>query len=200
MAGQIYFSIYKISEVSVSERLLSAISYSFLIYLLCNVFVSWEPLAYAISTEEKIQFVFSTKLSVIVLTLILTVFMPLSIGFIYFSDKFHGLLRLFNITTKTSRGNTWNDAFATQDRRVIVTLKDETRVRGYPTMFSTDPEEGYLYLFDPVWVNDNKEDKNDPDYLETNCHGFLVNRDNIDLIEFTLDEGEELTEKNKEHK
>ena len=59
-------------------------------------------------------------------------------------------------------------------------------------MFSTDPEEGFLYLYNPAWVNDDKENEDDPDYIESNCHGFLLNRDNIDLIEFTLDPGENL--------
>ncbi|BAZ93875.1 uncharacterized protein FOKN1_1479 [Thiohalobacter thiocyanaticus] len=105
------------------------------------------------------------------------------------------MLRKLKITTKTSRANTWNDTFQTQDRYVIVTLKDGRRIRGYPTMFSTDPEEGFVYLYNPAWVNDNKSDIEEPDYIESNCHGFLVNRDNLDLLEFTLDPGETLTAK-----
>ena len=59
-------------------------------------------------------------------------------------------------------------------------------------MFSTDPEEGYLYLYNPAWVNDDKSDVDAQDYIESNCHGFLINRDNMELIEFTLDPGEVL--------
>ncbi|MEA3276353.1 MAG: DUF6338 family protein, partial [Pseudomonadota bacterium] len=114
-------------------------------------------------------------------------------GFVYFNDHLHGLLRRLKITTKTSRSNTWNDAFVTQDRYVIVTLKDGRRIRGYPTMFSNDPAEGFVYLYNPAWVNDDKSDDAELDYYESNCHGFLLNRDNIDLIEFTLDPGETLT-------
>ncbi len=59
-------------------------------------------------------------------------------------------------------------------------------------MFSTDPDEGFVYLYNPAWVNDDKKVNEDPDYIESNCHGFLLNRENIDLIEFTLDPGETL--------
>jgi len=62
-------------------------------------------------------------------------------------------------------------------------------------MFSTDPNEGYIYLYNPAWINDDKKDEKEPDYIESNCHGFLLNRDNIDLIEFTLEPGETLGKK-----
>jgi hypothetical protein len=78
---------------------------------------------------------------------------------------------------------------------VIVSLKDGRRVRGYPIMFSTDPDEGFLYLYNPAWVNDDKKDDNEPDYFESRCHGFLLNRNNMELIEFTLDDGEVLKDK-----
>jgi hypothetical protein len=118
------------------------------------------------------------------------ILIPIVVGFLYFNDYLHFVLRKLKITTKTSRANTWNDAFLTQNRYVIVTLKDGRRIRGYPTMFSTDPEEGFVYLYNPAWVNDDKSKDDDPDYIESNCHGFLLNRENIDLIEFTLDPGE----------
>ena len=60
-------------------------------------------------------------------------------------------------------------------------------------MFSSDPEEGFVYLYNPAWVNDDRGVADDtPDYFESNCHGFLLNRENMDLIEFTLDPGEVL--------
>ncbi len=161
------------------------------------MFITWEPLANVQSIDKSIKLSLTNSKSSTALTLLLTVLLPIVIASIYHNDNFHKILRWLRFTTKTSRGNTWSDAFATQDRRVIITLKDETRIRGYPIMYSTDPEEGYIYLFDPAWVNDEKEDESAPDYIETNCHGILINRDNIDLIEFTLDEGEKL-DSNKE--
>jgi len=152
------------------------------------------------TVDGNIALSFTSDNYIIWFTLLGTIIIPLTIGFIYHSDIFHSILRRFNITTKTSRGNTWNDAFSTQNRYVIVTLKDDRRIRGYPTMFSTDPEEGYLYLYNPAWVNDNKAFEDDPDYFESNCHGFLLNKDNIDLIEFTLNPGEELKNNKKVYK
>lgn len=192
LSGQIFYSLFKSGEVSVPRRVLDALLFSFVIYLLVSAFLPWEPLAQVKSSGGALTFFFSTNGEVILLSFVGVVCIPIIVGFFYFNDYVHTVLRKLKITTKTSRANTWNDAFLTQNRYVIVTLKDGRRIRGYPTMFSTDPEEGFVYLYNPAWVNDDKQTDDDPDYLESNCHGFLLNRENIDLIEFTLDPGETL--------
>lgn len=195
LAGQIFYSFFRLGEISVSRRMLDALLFTFVIYVLVSAFVTWEPLAQVTPSQGGLSYKFSANNGVIWLSLTAVVLAPIIVGFFYFNDHVHGLLRKCRITTKTSRANTWNDAFLTQNRYVIVTLKDGRRIRGYPTMFSTDPEEGFVYLYNPAWVNDDKVDDEAPDYFESNCHGFLLNRDNIDLIEFTLDPGETLATK-----
>ncbi len=195
LAGQIFYSFFKVEKISVSRRMLDALLFTFVIYLLVSAFAVWEPLAQVTQSESGLSYDFSASQKVIWLSLAGVLFVPIIVGYFYFNDYVHGLLRKLKITTKTSRANTWNDAFLTQDRYVIVTLKDGRRIRGYPTMFSTDPEEGFVYLYNPAWVNDDKSDDEEPDYFESNCHGFLLNRENIDLIEFTLDPGETLSAK-----
>jgi len=192
LAGQIFYSIFKTGEISASRRVLDAMLFSFIVYLLISVFLPWEPLAQVKLGDGTLDYLFSNNIKLILLSIVLVVLIPIIIGFLYFNDYIHVVLRKLKITTKTSRGNTWNDAFSTQDRYLIITLKDGRRVRGYPSMFSTDPEEGFIYLFNPAWVNDDKKEDDDPDYFESNCHGFLLNRNNIELIEFTLDPGENL--------
>jgi hypothetical protein len=195
MSGQIFYSLFQVGNVSVPKRLLDALLFSFVIYMLVSLFVSWEPLAYVKADSGQLEYEFNKNNTIIWLSIAAIILVPIVVGFFYFSDSVHAILRKLNVTTKTSRTNTWNDAFLTQDRYVIVTLKDDRRIRGYPTMFSTDPEEGVLYLYNPAWVNDDKEKEDEPDYIESNCHGFLLNRDNIDLIEFTLNPEETIGNK-----
>ena len=195
LAGQIFYSFFRLDDIAVSRRMLDALLFTFIIYLLVSVFATWEPLAQVDQSQNGLSYTFSASQTVIWLSLAGVVFVPIIVGFFYFNDYVHLCLRKLKITTKTSRANTWNDAFLTQNRFVIITLKDGRRIRGYPTMFSTDPEEGFIYLYNPAWVNDEKIDENAPDYIESNCHGFLLNRENIDLIEFTLDPGETLNAK-----
>ena len=164
-----------------------------MVYLLVSLLADWEPLAQVSRSGGKLSYQFSSNPKVILISLAAVISIPVFGGFIYFNDHLHRLLRKLKITTKTSRSNAWNHAFVTQDRYVIVTLKDGRRILGYPTMFSNDPEEGFVYLYNPAWVNDDKSHDEEPDYFESICYGFLLNRDNIDLIEFTLDPAERLT-------
>lgn len=195
MSGQFFYSLFQVGDVSFSKRVLDALLFSFVIYMIVSLFVTWEPLAYVKSDLGRIEYVFNRNKTIILLSLTAIIFVPIVVGFFYFSDLVHTILRKMNLTTKTCRTNTWNDAFLSQNRYVVVTLKDGSRVRGYPTMFSTNPEEGFIYLYNPAWVNDDKEINDERDYIESNCHGFLLNRSNIDLIEFTLDPGETLRSK-----
>ena len=192
ISGQIFYSLFQSGTVDFYKRLLDAIIFSCLTYVFVSLLTIWAPLVCVQYVGGTTVFSFSQSLWVVFWTLGLSVTIPVFIGYLYHGDFLHSWLRKLNITTKTPRTSTWNDVFLSQDRRVIITLKDESRVRGYPTMFSTDPDEGFLYLYDPVWVDDDKKDEQAPDYIETNCHGFLLHRDNIDLIEFTLNPGEKL--------
>jgi hypothetical protein len=198
LAGQIYYACFKLGEISVSRRVLDSILFTFVVYLVVSIFVDWEPLAQVTSSEGGLSFEFSASNSVIWLSLISIVLVPVIVGFVYFNDHIHSTLRKLRITTKTSRDNTWNEVFSAQNRHVILTLKDGRRVRGFPTMFSTSPEEGFLYLFNPAWVDDGNDAEDALGYIESNCHGFLLNRENIDLIEFTLDSGETLDDSLRE--
>ena len=86
--------------------------------------------------------------------------------------------------------NTWSDTFHNESRMIQIYFKDERIVRGWPHRYSASSEEGYIYLANPVWVNTAKESEGDPDYIETNAHGFLIAREDIDFIEFSLNKNE----------
>ena len=192
ISGQILYSIFGPDDISPMKRILDAVMLSFIINLLVPLMVSWEPLAYVKSGTFGLEYYFSKNIRVIYVSLTLIIALPLTIGYVYYNDYIHSLLRRLQITTKSSRQNTWNDTFLSNNRYVVVSLKDGRRIRGYPLMVSTDPKDGYIYLYNPAWVNDDKTSEEEPNYFESNCHGFLLSRENIDLIEFTLEAGETL--------
>jgi hypothetical protein len=112
--------------------------------------------------------------------LVLSILLPLFLGFLSTTDGHMRFLRLIRVTNKTARETTWLDVFADQKRYVIVNLTGERRVFGWPQYFSNDRDEGLLYLFDPAWVNA------DGTYTNLDIHGlFLVEPDSIESIEFT---------------
>ncbi len=66
---------------------------------------------------------------------------------------------------------------------MIVTLKDNRRLYGYPEYYSPDPDEGTLYLLDPSWVKD------DNTLQSCGINGiFLTQKESIKWIEFLKNE------------
>ena len=195
VASQVFYSTAGIEERKLPDRIIDSIIYSFIIYLLIGIIFEWKPLIYVRQSEGGIVYTLCNNRTLILSNLILMIIVPLIIAAFYHNDIYMKLLRKLKITTKSSRPNTWADVFISHDRYIVAHLKDGRRVRGYPSRFSTDPEEGFVYLFNPAWINDDHENEDETDYFETNAHGFLVNRSEIELIEFTLNPNESLDNK-----
>ncbi|MGM3225703.1 DUF6338 family protein [Dickeya zeae] len=70
------------------------------------------------------------------------------------NDKFHGLLRKWKITKETSYHCEWYGTFKENENFVILHLKDERRIFGWPTEWPSDPTKGHVILQDPSWVTD----------------------------------------------
>ncbi len=193
VSSQIFYSIMGCGEkVTASKRVYDSVIFSFVSYILLAIFVTWSPMLQVTEVKGVLNYTFVNDRCLVVGNLITMLSLPLLAGAILHNDCFHHILRLLKITTKSSRPNTWSDVFLSEDRHVIIHLKDERRIRGYPTRFSTDSEEGYIYLFNPAWINDDRQQEDAPVYIETGAHGILVNKAEIDLIEFTLNPEETL--------
>ena len=117
-------------------------------------------------------------------TIFASITFPLVWGAITHYDYHMKFLRKCLLTNKTSRQTAWDDVFNNEVRFLSLHLKDERIVVGWPTYFSNDPDEGFIYLTQAAWVKNGK-------YVETNSHGILFNKDLIDFIEFMFNPDEE---------
>ncbi|CAI2430810.1 DUF6338 family protein [Serratia liquefaciens] len=81
----------------------------------------------------------------------------LGITFTIFSnnDKFHALLRFLKITSETSFHCEWYGTFKLNQDFVILHLKDDTKIYGWPSEWPSDPTKGHIVLSDPCWVKDD---------------------------------------------
>ena len=162
------------------SKLIEALVFSFLIYVVVSPFTTHSPvLLDSIRIDKAGIYPLQYNWRVAVPTVILSIFLPLFLGFLITKDLYMKLLRRLRVTNKTARDTVWLDVFTDQKRYLIVNLSDGRRVFGWPMYFSNTPEEGNLYLYNPSWITE------DEGYIDLGIHGlFLVKADNIDSIEF----------------
>jgi Family of unknown function (DUF6338) len=166
----------KIVEALIFSFIIYAITFGILGYPVISLPAETQKLPAALGSRVNARFVLGA--------LILSVVLPLVLGWLTASDRHMKVLRWAGITHKTSRDTIWLDVFIEQKRYVIVNLTGQRRIFGWPMYYSEDSTSGLLYLQDPAWV------KPDGTYDELNVHGiFLVEKGSIESIEFTnLDE------------
>ena len=164
-------------EQTAFKFIITSLIFTFLIYSLPVIFLGYIPLPLAIDTDS---FTISLDRKSLAVIFGISVSLPVVLAFLINNDLIFSFLRWIHITYRTSRENVWLDVFASEKKYIIVHLQDGTRVFGWPARFSDTPEEGYLYLQDPSWINEDDE------YEDMDIHGFfLVKKENIEYIQFT---------------
>ena len=172
------------------EQIILALIYSYLIYLLSALtFTTWEPLISFKTEADAMVMNLSTNKKQLVLVIVLSIFLPFIYSWAHQKDIPMKWLRKMKVTKKASMANTWADTFHNESRMINIHLKDEREVRGWPHRYSSIPNEGYIYLTYPTWVNHEGTTPEDY-YIETNAHGFLIAIEDIDFIEFALKSNE----------
>lgn len=159
--------------------------YSFLSFVIVDWLYSWEPI-FSInkSVDNVYTYTASSDVKAIALTLISSVTLPIVVGAFLHHDLHMRVLRFLKVTNKTSRDTAWDDVFTNTDRYITIHLKNGNRLTGWPMYYSNSPDEGFLYIYEPAWVDDDNQ------YLETNSHGVLVNKDEIEFVEFLKQDDE----------
>lgn len=85
--------------------------------------------------------------------------LPLGVLFAYGAnrDRFHRVLRSFNITRRTSHPSEWYSAFAREQRYVILHLNDGRRLYGWPDEWPDQPDKGHFLLSLAEWLLEDNE-------------------------------------------
>ncbi len=146
------------SQQSDLERVIQALIYSFLIYILyLGVFGANLPIGWVSSDAQGAGshfqiVVYRSK----VLTLgALSVGLGLVWGLIKGRDLHMRMLRQCGITERTSRESVWNDVLVTQSGTVQVGLGDGRVALGILDRYSDTGEEGSLFLSQASWVSED---------------------------------------------
>jgi hypothetical protein len=95
------------------------------------------------------------------------------------TDHFHKLIRYFGISRETSFPSEWFGAFLKNVTYVVLQLKDERRIYGWPMDWPSTPGMGYFTLREASWLD--KDNKEIP-IKGVSC--VLINSEDVHWVEF----------------
>ena len=112
---------------------------------------------------------------------LLTIAVLIGIAFTYYAnnDKFHKLLRKLKITKETSYSSEWFSAFSEKITYVVLHLKDERRIYGWPMEWPTEPNKGHFVLSKASWLLE----ENSQVPLE-GVESILIDASIVEMVEF----------------
>ena len=107
------------------------------------------------------------------------------------NDYLYSLFRKFGLTTKPSHGSEWRYAHSShKERWVVLHLKDERRIAGFPSAWPTSPSDGHYLLTSPQWIGEDG-------YVPVSGDAILISSSEVQWTEFLIEEVEESDDQGK---
>lgn len=107
----------------------------------------------------------------------------LGMVFSYFANnsKIHNLAQKLNITVESSFPSEWFGSFSRQITYIVLHLKDERRLYGWPEQWPSEPKNGHFVLKYATWL----DRKGDIDLL--NVESIMIDAKDVMWVEFIKD-------------
>jgi hypothetical protein len=106
---------------------------------------------------------------------------------LYNNDIIHKFLRNKKITNQTSYPSEWYGTFSETKSYIILDLKDERRIMGWPAEWPNDPGKGHFVLEDARWLIVDQDGKSSDIPLKT-IDKIVIAVHNIEMVEFVKDD------------
>jgi len=169
LAAWIFYGLTSHAKPSHFERVIQALI--FVLFIRALVFIGGKFFPGYDWVVELLPF-----LVAIVLGIIFTVFVN--------NDWLHKLLRKTRLTTRTSYESEWRQSFEGYDvSYVVLHLRDQRRLIGWPEIWPDNPGNGHLFLVDAAWIQGNG-DKDANIIVLKGVRGILVDASHIKMVEF----------------
>lgn len=97
-------------------------------------------------------------------------------------DILHKALRKLGLSNRSAHSSEWYIAFCDRKRYVVLHLKDDRRLYGWPTMWPSDAEKGHFLIDQPEWLGASNQAQNDPEAM-------VVNVADVKWVEFAKPPG-----------
>jgi hypothetical protein len=156
LVAWIYFGVTSHQKPSQFERVVQALIYSLFVHFL----VTGERLA-ALEIGSWKKLGAWTAESDLFASLVTAIILGTIFSYLINSDRIHGILRKCGISTRSSHPSEWCTAFDTKKSYIVVHLKDDRRIYGWPHIWPADPTKGHLLIIHASWLIDETESEGD---------------------------------------
>jgi hypothetical protein len=127
------------------------------------------------------------QLSKTIWSIITALFIGLLWSRLYNNDIIHKFLRKKKITNQTSYPSEWYGTFSETKSYIILDLKDERRIMGWPAEWPNDPEKGHFVLEDAMWLIVDQDGKLGTIPLKS-IDKIVIAAYNVNMVEFVKSE------------
>lgn len=90
-------------------------------------------------------------------SLIIAIALGAFFSYLINSDRLHSILRKFNLSSRSGHPSEWCTAFDTKKTWIVVHMKDERRLYGWPHIWPSDPSKGHLLITHGSWLDSEPE-------------------------------------------
>ncbi|HEY3383465.1 MAG TPA: DUF6338 family protein [Vicinamibacterales bacterium] len=113
----------------------------------------------------------------LVWSVLVAIGLGLSVAWATNTDRIHGLLRRCGITHQTSFSSEWYGALSQNAGFVVLHIKGERRLYGWPEEWPSTPDKGHFVVAQAEWLDgDNRIEL-------TGVHRILVRADDVEMVE-----------------
>ena len=124
-----------------------------------------------------------SELSKIICAILSALFIGIVWAFLYNNDIIHKLLRKIKVTQKSSYPSEWYGAFVETKTYIILHLKDQRRILGWPAQRPNHPDKGHFVLENAEWLSVDESGGTKSIPLK-GVDKILINANNVDMVEF----------------
>lgn len=147
VAAWIFYGLTAYRRESAFERVVQALVFTGILQAL-NIGVGWLSLRCGGKWTDNYALVSS---------MVLAVLLGVLVAFAANRNAIHNILWKMRITNGSSYPSEWYKVFASEKRWVVLHLKGERRLFGWPTDWPDHPDSGHFVIADPEWLLDSGE-------------------------------------------
>lgn len=137
-------------------KIVEALLYSFVTYLVFTLFTRSFPVALMVQTKgEAIRYSVETNAFDLVLLAVIATALAVVVSFATNNDLFGRLFRWMHVSRRSWRDSIWNDVFDNFGEAVQVEMSDGRSVMGWVKYYSDRSDEACLFLEHAAWVGPN---------------------------------------------